>query len=87
VRDVSSKLTRSEEPQVSCFQVYRFSLCLYTYIAFFKKMKACLTEDVLFSSGGRELFQSTPLRTKTVPVAVELSLSPVQEHGDKSNSL
>ena len=42
---------------------------------------------VLFSSGRRELFQSTPLRTKSVPVAVELSLSPVQEHGDKSNSL
>ncbi|XP_015757091.1 PREDICTED: uncharacterized protein LOC107336533 [Acropora digitifera] len=39
------------------------------------------------TSRRRELFQSTPLRTKSVPVAIELSLSPVQEHGDKSNSL
>ena len=54
---------------------------------FFKKMKSCLTEAVLFPSGRRELFQSTPLRTRSVPVAIELSLSPVQEHGDKSDSL
>lgn len=81
MRDVSSK-TRSEEPQVSCFRAYRFSLGLDTYMAFFQE-----NESFLFSSGRRELFQSTPLRTKSVPVAVELSLSPVQEHGDKSNSL
>lgn len=39
------------------------------------------------TSRRRELFQSTPLRTRSVPVAIELSLSPVQEHGDKSDSL
>lgn len=87
MRDVSSK-TRSEGPQVSCFQAYCFSLWLDTYIAFFKKMKACLTKTLLCSSRQRELFQSTPMRTKSVPlVVVELSLSPVHEHGDKSNSL
>ena len=72
VRDVSSKLTRgSEEPQVSCFQVYRFFIMArYIHCLFSKKkkIKACLTEAVLFSSGRRELFQSTPLRTKSVPV-------------------
>ena len=88
VRNVSSKLTwGSKEPQVSCFQAYCFSLWLNTYIAYFKKMKSCLTKAMLFPSGRRELFQSTPLRTKSVPVAIELSPSPVWEHGDKSNAL
>ena len=61
-------------------------------LPFFKKMKSCLTEAVLFPSGRRELFQSTSLRTESVPVTIESSFSPVQEHGDgihgdKSNSL
>ena len=64
-----------------------FIMARYIHCLFFKKMKSCLTEAVLFPSGRRELFQSTPLSTKSVPVAIELNLSPVQEHGDKSNSL
>ena len=67
VRNVSSKLTwGSKEPQVSCFQAYCFSLWQNTYIAYFKKMKSCLTKAMLFPSGRRELFQSTPLRTNSV---------------------
>ena len=50
-------------------------------------MKFSLTEAMLLLPGWREVFQSTPLRTKSVPVAIELSLSPVQQHRDKSNSL
>ena len=50
-------------------------------------MKSSLTKAMLLPPGRCEVFQSTPLRMKSEPVAIELSLSPVQQHRDKSNPL
>ena len=85
VQQADSRQRRTSSKLFSGVPLFIMARCIHCL--FFKKMKSFLTQAVLFPSERHELFQSSPLSTKSVQVAIELNLSPEQEHGDKSNSL